>query len=107
MAGSRIKYGASFIHYRKLDPLTPSLTIDRLCHLALDAVGIVEVHATAAALGQQADAPEALDRIVGIVLVDAVAVVVQAGLFALEQCQPAFAGMRKPSSPIAFKPRFC
>jgi hypothetical protein len=66
--------------------------------LAFDAVWIVEVDATAAALGRQTGGFESRDRIGGIVIRDAVAVMVQTGFLALEQRQPTFAGGEKAFS---------
>ena len=48
---------------------------------------------------------ESRDRIGWIVIRDAVAIVIQAGLLALKERQPAFAGGKKPSRPVGFKPR--
>src|SRR5262245_48697224 len=69
-----------------------SLRISRTRDLTFDAVRIGKIDTVAFASGREAGGFESRDRIGWIVIRDAVAVVVQAGLLALEERQPAFAG---------------
>ena len=68
------------------------LRVSRTRDLTFDAVRIVEIHTPAFAPGCKAGGFESRDRIGGIVIRDAVAVMVQTGFLALEQREPAFAG---------------
>jgi hypothetical protein len=70
--------------------------------LTFDAVRIVEIHTPAFTPGREAGGFESRDSIGWIVIRDAVAVVMQAGLLALEERQPASAGGEE----AFFSPRF-
>src|SRR6266480_7923672 len=65
-----------------------SLRVSRTRDLTFDAVRIVEIYTPAFASGREAGSFESRDRISGIVIGDAVAVMIQPRLLALEQCQP-------------------
>jgi hypothetical protein len=66
--------------------------------LTFDAVRIGKIHTPVFASGREAGGFESGDRIGWIVIRDAVAVVIQAGLLALKERQPAFAGSKKAFS---------
>ena len=66
--------------------------VSRTRDLTFDAVRIGKIHTPAFAFGREAGGFESRDRIGWIVIRDAVAIVIQAGLLALEERQPAFAG---------------
>ena len=65
--------------------------LSRTCDLTFDAVWIGKIHTLVFASGHEAGGFESRDRIGWIVIRYAVAVVIQAGLLALEERQPAFA----------------
>ena len=71
---------------------TCSFSVSRTRDLTFDAVRIGKIHTPRFASGREAGGLESRDRIGWIVILDAVAVVMQARLLALEERQPAFAG---------------
>ena len=80
-----------------------SLTASRIRELTFDAVRIGKIHASVFASGREAGGFESRDRVGWIVIRDAVAVVIQAGLLALEERQPAFAGGKEAFSSRRFQ----
>src|SRR5437764_5698018 len=80
-------------------------SVSRTRDLTFDAVRIVEIYTPAFASGREAGSFESRDRISGIVISDAVAVMIQPRLLALEECQPAFAGRKEPFSSRRFQPK--
>ena len=66
--------------------------VSRTRDLTFNAVWIGKIHTPVFASGREAGGFESRDRIGWIVIRDAVAVVIQAGLLALKERQPAFAG---------------
>src|SRR6266516_135404 len=77
--------------------------LSRIRDLTFDAVRIGKIHTPVFASGREAGGFESRDRIGWIVIRDAVAVVIQAGLFAMEERQPAFAGGKEASSSRRFQ----
>jgi hypothetical protein len=69
--------------------------------LTFDAVRIVEIHTPAFAPGREAGGFESRDRIGWIVICDAVAVVMQAGLLALEALRKRAISTEEPFHRVA------
>src|SRR5205809_8057954 len=77
--------------------------LSRTRDLTFDAVRIGKIHAPVFASRREAGGFESRDRIGWIVIRDAVAVVIQARLLALEECQPAFAGSKEAFLSLRFQ----
>src|SRR5215211_890001 len=72
--------------------LPSAFLLSRIRDLTFDAVRIGKIHTPVFASGRETGGFESRDRIGWIIIRDAVAVVIQTGLLALEERQPAFAG---------------
>jgi hypothetical protein len=83
--------------------ISGSLRVSRTRDLTFDAVRIGKIHAPVFASGREAGGFESRDRVGWIVIRDAVAVVIQAGLLALEKGQPTFAGGKEAFSSRRFQ----
>src|SRR6266496_2978504 len=77
--------------------------LSRIRDLTFDAVRIGKIYTPVFAPGREAGGFESRDRIGGFVIRDAVAVVIQAGLLAMEERQPAFAGGKEAFLPSRFQ----
>ena len=83
--------------------ISGSLRVSRTRDLTFDAVRIGKIHTPVFASGREAGGFESRDRIGWIVIRDAVAIVIQAGLFALKERQPAFAGGKEAFLSLRFQ----
>ena len=80
-----------------------SLRVSRTRYLTFNAVRIGKIHAPVFASGSKTGGFESRDRIGWIVIRDAVTVVIQARLLALEERQPAFARGKEAFSSRRFQ----
>src|SRR6266540_2929445 len=100
---SRVNSGSSLLsicldHVARLANQLLFTQVSRTPDLTFDAGRIGKIHTPVFKSGREAGGFESRDRIGWIVIRDAVAVVIQAGLLVLKERQPAFAGGKEAFS---------